>query len=97
MNAAWIVVPTRPNAGVRAFELDKPWSTRLGAVVAMRVVGTRGNLVEVASPSERTCTSRMSSSLPVARMFVARTDLAPVLADGDVWEFAPEAAVTSGD
>ncbi|MEO8706431.1 MAG: hypothetical protein ABI867_40750 [Kofleriaceae bacterium] len=61
--------------------LDAPREQRVGRVVAMKVLGTTGDYVQVA-PAERDCTwSQLGTPDDLAKLslFVKRVDLAPVL------------------
>lgn len=82
-DAPLLAEPSEAAASIRVGALDAPRRDRVGHVVPMRVVGTRGAFVEVEPAAGPDCTwSRLATSDDIARLrlFVRRADIAPVLA-----------------
>lgn len=80
-DAKLLVDPGDPASAIQLATLGAPRTASVGAVFEMRVVATRGGLVEVVPAMGDECTrAGLQTSVEVPHLFVARADLAPVLA-----------------
>jgi hypothetical protein len=82
-DATFSTEPTDTAATLKLGALAKPRKERVGRVLPMRVVSTKGAYVEVEPAAELDCTwSRLATTDDVIHLhlFVKRADLAPVLA-----------------
>lgn len=83
-DAKVIVDPKQPKQTFTVAKLPNGRRAHLGAAIAMRVVGTQGDLVEVDPYAGPHCTlaSVAFSNVEGVRLFVRRGDLAPVVTTG---------------
>jgi hypothetical protein len=80
-NAAFVLDPNEPTKTVQLAKLVGTRAANLGVAAPMRVVGTRGDLVEVEPSRDEHCAAShlVVGELVDVRLFVARHDLAPVV------------------
>jgi len=86
--------PEQP--GVKLATLDRPRKDKLGAVVAMRVVSVRGDVIEVEPSTSEECTEAklLITTLQQPRLLVSRADLAPVVTKRFATKFGDGTEVT---